>query len=160
MLATVFVMFVMQANMNPTHISSPSGVEKLVAEQPGKKLDSKSESVDFPAEAGMLAVMAMPAVSDSSNIEARPTPAHDDRRLVHSNLRLATTRIITSSPQAPANDVNVDGGSPVQPLRPEYVMASASSGNDEDQNHRYVIDTVSNSRASSVSEGSEESHPW
>ena len=158
-LATALVMFVMQANTNPPGAkTSPAIVKEVPADSvaaPG--------SGDFLAMVGVPSMTAMPSVPDVPEAPLRSAQPHVHRGpgRVFSNATNLTKA--ASAPQLTANDtiaVNVDGGGPVQPLRPEYVLASASSGNDEDQNRHYVIDVVSNTRTSGGSEVSEESHPW
>jgi hypothetical protein len=164
-LATAFVMFVMQANMNPPGVRAPANSvqsQGKAAVGAGNDVVSAPRPVDFSAMTGMLAIMQMPPVDDSSVTAIKTAQPHGGHALfAHIGAVNPTPRRSASSaPQTAGNDVNIDGGSPVQALRPDYVLASASSGNDDDQNRRYVIDVVSNSGSSAAAEGSEESHPW
>ncbi len=92
--------------------------------------------------------LASARVSASASVSVRST----------SSRRASAGRMSASSVQIATADVNVDGDTPRQVLRPDYVMASASSGNDYEQNRHYEIDVVSSS--SGGSDASEETHPW
>lgn len=160
-LATVFVMFVMQVNMNPRGVHTPLSITQPNGNDSPTDLVSAPEPVDFHAMAGMLAFTEMPPIDDAAIAPLRPAPPHVGYRLVvRSGSAPSNARGPSSALLVAANEMNVDGGSPVQPLRPDYVLASASSGNDDDQNRRYIIDVVAASGPSSASDGSEESHPW
>jgi hypothetical protein len=157
-LATLFVMSVMQANMNPVVVNSPVQIAKV---SPNDSVSAPGP-VDFPVMAGMPALMEMPRVNDPSVTPIRSASPRAERALKRVSRIVRNNRTSSSEPQVVSNDasaVNVDGGSPVPRLSPQYVLASASSGNDDDQNRHYVMDVVSTSR-SSGSDSAEESHPW
>jgi len=89
---------------------------------------------------------------------APPRPSLTSNR--RANIRLASNRVKSSRSQVVADETEYpDGGAPRQALRSDYVLQSASSGNDEEQNRRYVIDVVSNRTVAST-EGTEDLHPW
>ena len=74
-------------------------------------------------------------------------------------LRLAANASASRGTSSTDDQNYPDGGTPHQNLRSDYVLQSASSGNDEDQNRRYVIDVVS-TRTIASTEGAEDLHPW
>jgi Putative zinc-finger len=87
-------------------------------------------------------------------------PASGRARAVRPGLRLASHSGSYIRPASAADEAEYpDGDSPRQNLRSDYVLQSASSGNDEEQNRRYVIDVVS-TRTIASTEGTEDVHPW
>ena len=89
---------------------------------------------------------------------APPRPSLSGTR--RANIRLASNRSQATGTPVPTEDSEYpDGGAPRQALHSDYVLQSASSGNDEEQNRRYVIDVVS-SRTTGATEGTEDLHPW
>lgn len=160
---TLLVMLVMQANMNPSTAHSGSsaaespGIAGVTHSDSGGLTGAETAGVNSMLSTSLVQIPKFPEGAAGTLRSARPQTGHSAVRLA--NLAPIVRSKPSTRPQSAGTDDELDGAGQRQALRPEYVLASASSGSEDDQNRRYVIDVVSPSSSSST-DASEESHPW